>query len=288
MNLTDRIYLAVHVALTALVCARYEHIAHWPWYVTWNALAVAAIVCLAHKQHDGGFWEFAHDWLPAVFFLTVFEQVSFLSLALRGGWQNPQVIAWEAALFAVPPAEWLHRFSSPWFAELMEFGYLSFYPLYPAIGGALWAWRRQARYAGAFRRLTDALSVGYVVCYVLYLLFPTRSPSHNAGIDVAAPPPSGGPFHWLVRWVQGTAGVHGNAFPSAHLMLAFAVLVFVFRYFPRFAPWLLFCVLLMGAGAVYDGYHYAVDVVAGGLLGAAVAGMFVGRSGTSLQVTRSP
>ena len=85
--------------------------------------------------------------------------------------------------------------------------------------------------------------------------------------------------------MQGTAGVHGNAFPSAHLMLAFAVLVFVFRYFPRFAPWLLFCVLLMGAGAVYDGYHYAVDVVAGALLGMAVAGMFVGSNSKRLAIS---
>jgi len=285
MNLTDRIYLAVHLALTMLVCARYEYVAHWPWYVAWNVLAIAAIVCLAHKQHDGPFWEFAHNWLPAIFFITVFEQVSFLSLTLRGAWQNPQVIAWEAALFAVPPYEWLHRYSWPWFTELMEFGYLSFYPLYPAVGGALWAWRRHARYAGAFRRLTDALSVGYVVCYAMYLLLPTRSPSHNAGIDMVASPQSGGPFHWLVRLVQGTAGMHGNAFPSAHLMLAFAVLVFVFRYLPRLAPWLLLCVLLMGAGAVYDGYHYAVDVVAGALLGMAVAGMFVGSNSKRLAIS---
>ena len=50
-------------------------------------------------------------------------------------------------------------------------------------------------------------------------------------------------------------------------MLAFTVLVFVVRYFPRYAPWLLLGVLLMCAGAVYDGYHYAVDVIAGAVSG---------------------
>ena len=77
------------------------------------------------------------------------------------------------------------------------------------------------------------------------------------------PPADGGPFHSLVRLIQGHAGVHGNAFPSAHIMLAFAVLVFTFRYLPRLAPWLLICVLLMSVGAVYDGYHYALDVARG-------------------------
>ena len=279
MNLTDRIYLAVHLALTVLVCARYMHVAGWPWYVAWNALAIAAIMFLARKQYDGPLWEFVHDWLPVIFFITVFEEVSFLSLALRGAWQNPHLIALESALFPVALAQWLHRYSALWFTELLEFGYFSFYPLYPAVAGTLWAWRHRARYNNAFRRMTDGLSVGYAVCYATYLLFPTRSPSHNVGQAAAALPAAeaGGPFHFLVGLIQGTAGVHGNAFPSGHIMLAFVALVFVFRYFPRLAPWLLLCNLLMCVGAVYDGYHYSVDVVAGALLGTAAGALFVGR-----------
>ncbi|HVP55391.1 MAG TPA: phosphatase PAP2 family protein [Candidatus Eisenbacteria bacterium] len=267
MNLTDRIYVAVHIALSVLVCARYAEVAHGWRYLVWNAIAIAAIVFLSRNRHDGTGWEFVHDWLPLVFFITVFEEVSYLSLSLRGTWQNPWLVAWESALFALPPGEWLRSCTSPWFRELLEFGYFSFYPLYPAAAGVLWAWRGRPKFAGAFRRLTDSLSVGYVVCYALYLLFPTRSPSHNVGLNAIASTQSGGPFHRMVRMIQGSAGVHGNAFPSAHIMLAFAVLVFAFRYFRRVAPWILLCNFLMCLGAVYDGYHYAVDVVAGAMLG---------------------
>ena len=281
MNLADRIYLAVHAALTVLVCVRYDVVRHWWWYVAWNIVAITAIVLTSRKQHNGTLWEFVHDWLPAMYFITVFEQVSFLSLALRGTWQNPLLVAWESALFAVPPAEWLLRFSAPWFTELLEFGYVSFYPLYPAIAGVLWAWRRHLRFNGAFRRLTDSLSVGNAICYATYLLFPTQSPSHNVGLDAAAAAQSRGPFHFLVRFIQGSAGVHGNAFPSNHIMLAFVVLVFVFRYFPRIALPLLVCIILMCAGAVYDGYHYALDVVAGALLGIVVGALFVRKEATS-------
>jgi membrane-associated phospholipid phosphatase len=281
-NLTDRIYLAVHLALTVVVCVRYPHVAHWPRYVAWNLVAAAAILVLARKQGDGPLWEFAHDWLPAIFFITVFEQVSFLSLALRGAWQNPYLVAWESALFPVPPAEWLHRYSARWFTELLAFGYLSFYPLYPAAAAVLWWRRRRTRFAGGFRRLTDALGVGYVVCYAVYLLFPTRSPSHNVG-QAAAPagPQPGGPLHSLVGLVQGHGGVVGNAFPSAHVMLAVTVVVFVTRYFPRVAPWLLFCILLMCVAAVYDGYHYPVDIAAGAVLGVAAGAAFLPGRATS-------
>ena len=263
------------------MCARYSSVPHWPRYVAWNLIAMAAILVFARKQRDSWLWEFVHNWLPAIFFFTVFEEVSFLSLALRGAWQNPYLVAWESALFAVPPAEWLRHFSTPWFSELLEFGYLSFYPLYPVVAGLLWLRRRQSGYAGGFRHLTDGLGVGYAVCYAAYLLFPTRSPSHNLepAASVAVAPPDGF-FHSVVAWLQSNAGVHGNAFPSAHIMLAFTVLVFVVRYFPRLAPWVLICVLLMCAGAVYDGYHYAVDVIGGAAVGMAVGVGFVGRGVT--------
>src|SRR5271157_5390055 len=180
MNLTNRIYVAVHFALTVLVCVRYQRVEHWPWYVVWNPCAIAVILLFARKQGDGRGWEFAHDWLPAFFFITVFEEVSFLSLSIRNGWQNTHLIAFESLLFTVPPTLWLHEHASSWLVEFMEFGYFAFYPLYPVFGGMFWAWRNRPRFAGAFRKLTDALSVGYVLCYATYLVFPTQSPANRS------------------------------------------------------------------------------------------------------------
>ena len=274
MNLTDRIYVGVHFALTVLVCVRDQRIEHWLLYVAWNLVAIALIFLLARRQFAGLGWEFAHDWLPALLFITVFEEVSYLSLSLRGGWQNAHVVGFESLFFAVPPAIWLHQRASGWVVELFEFGYFAFYPLYPVFGGMFWGWRRRPRFAGAFRRLTDALSIGYVVCYTTYLLLPTQSPANLLGVQQIASPDRG-PFQVAVQLIQNNGGVHGNAFPSAHIMLAFVVLMFVFRFLPRIAPWVLLSNLLMCFGAVYDGYHYASDVAAGALIGIAVGLVFV-------------
>jgi len=241
----------------------------------WNALAIVAIVELARMGRRGPAWEFAHDWLPLVFFVSVFEEVSFLALTIRGGWQNQSLIALESSLFSVAPTLWLRQHLAPRFAELLEFGYFTFYPLYPIVGGVLWAWRDRSRYTGGFRRLTDSLSVGYISCYLVYLLYPIRSPLHNASFAGQNAASSGGVFHAVVGMIQGRAGVHGNAFPSAHIMLAFVVLVVVFRNLPRMTPPVSACVLLMCIGAVYDGYHYAIDVIAGALVGLAVAVAFM-------------
>jgi len=266
MNLTDRIYVAVHLLLTLLVCARHERVPHWPAYVIWNVIAVVAIVLLARKRAHGQGWEFAHDWLPLLFFTTAFEETSFLSLTVRGGWQNGYILAFEAWLFPASPMEWMHARIRDWLVEFLDFGYFAFYPLYPVVGGMLWAWRERPAFRGAFRGLTDTLSIGYVLCYTTYLLFPTQSPANRAGVQQVGSTHAG-VFQHLVRAIQNHAGVHGNAFPSAHIMLAFVVLWFAYRFLPRLAPWLLFPVLLMCVGAVYDGYHYASDVIAGAAIG---------------------
>jgi membrane-associated phospholipid phosphatase len=274
MNLTDLIYVVVHVVLTALLCVRHDRVEHWPGYVLWNVCAIAAIVVLARKQGDGRGWRFAHDWLPALLFITAFEEVSFMALAIRAGWQNEYLIAFESRLFPVPPMEWMHQHATDWLVEFLEFGYFAFYPLYPVVGGLFWAWSGRPPFAGAYRRLTDALSVGYVICYATYLLFPTRSPANLAGVQqIGSAHP--GLFQHLVRGIQNNAGVHGNAFPSAHIMLAFVVLIFAYRYPSKVGPWLLFPILLMCVGAVYDGYHYASDVVAGAMVGTVVAMVFL-------------
>jgi membrane-associated phospholipid phosphatase len=269
MNLSDRIYVAVHLGLALLVCVRRDHVPHWGGYLVWNLISMAVILLLARKQHDGQAWQFAHDWLPALFFITVFEQVSFLSLAVRGNWQNRHLIDFESRAFGGAPMEWLHSHASSWVVEFLEFGYFAFYPLYPVIAGLFWGWRKRTPFRGAFRCLTDTLSVGYALCFTVYLLVPIQSPANRVGVQQIGSA-HGGIFQHLVRAIQNSAGVHGNAFPSAHIMLAFVVLMFTYRYLPRIAPWLLFPILLMCVGAVYDGYHYASDVMAGAAIGIAL------------------
>ena len=195
----------MHVALTVLVCARYQRVEHWPLYVVWNLCAIAAILLLTRKRRQAGVWEFAHDWLPAIFFISVFEEISYLSLSLRGDWQSGHIVAFESLWFAVPPALWMHQRAAPWLVQFLEFGYFAFYPLYPVVGGLLWAWRARQPFTNAFRRLTDALSVGYLICYATYLLFPTRSPANSVGVQQFGGG-QGGLFQTLVQLIQNHAG----------------------------------------------------------------------------------
>ena len=112
----------------------------------------------------------------------------------------------------------------PLVAELFQVGYLSYFLLLVIVAGVF---RRRGREA-PFRGVIAASVLAYLFCYVVFLAWPMEGPVHTLR-HLAGPPPAGGPFHALVLLVQ-RAGVHGNAFPSAHVAGALPPLVFAWRY----------------------------------------------------------
>lgn len=275
LNFTDVLYTGWFLALTAVILARHSRVEHWPKYVLFNIGCIAAILLLARLRDASRAWRFAHDWYPLLLFILAFEEVAPLSLMLRGTWQDAHLIALESRFFAVPPSVWLNEFASPWLTELFEIGYFGFYGMFVAVAAVLYARaHRQGESEAArreamdtFRRLFDAAVLAYVVCYVIYIAFPTESPAHTLhpqhNLEMG-----GGPFHWAVLMIQRHGGVHGNAFPSGHIMLSTVATIFAFRYARQLAPWFAVLLALMCVGAVYDRYHYVSDVVAGAALGA--------------------
>jgi membrane-associated phospholipid phosphatase len=133
------------------------------------------------------------------------------------------------------------------------------------VAGVLYSREDKAPFYGVMA----ATVLGYITCYVIFLIFPTEGPAHTLRHLHTQPLPDG-PLHSLVAFTQ-RAGTHGNAFPSAHAVGAVVPVIFAWRYVPKLVPWLLPLLVLMCAGAVYDRYHYASDMVGGVLIGVAAA-----------------
>ena len=272
-NATDWTFIAWYLLLTIALLKHNRAISTSA--VALNLLIPATILVLVGFSNHGRWWRLAHDWYPTLVFIAAFEETARLSLTFVSRWQDALILRAEAAIFPVPPTVWLGRIHSFWIAELLEFGYFTFYWIMFVVGGVLyesvWTAKSSAEANHArqpFRIWMDATVLGYIVCYVVYLLFPTEGPAHTLPWELSST--STGPFRWLVQLVQLHAGVHGNAFPSGHIMASIVALLAAGKWKSRLARWLAFPVLLMCVGAVYDGYHYASDIVVGALLGAAV------------------
>jgi membrane-associated phospholipid phosphatase len=262
-NLTDRLYLLYFFLASAGLLLRPGRVSNWLFWLIVNILCLVVLGFFVRNRQHSPRWKFLHNWYPLIMFIVCFEEASHLSFLLRDGWQDHYLLRFEAWLFPVPPTVWLGRLGSPALTELMELGYFSYFVLFMIVGGVLYA--RKDKHA--YRQAMDATVLGYLICYAAFVLFPTEGPAYTLAAQHDFQLPGGGPFDWVVTLIQKNAGVHGNAFPSAHVAGGVVALIFAWRYAPKIGFLITPLVILLCLGAVYDRYHYLSDVVAGVVVG---------------------
>ncbi len=266
LNTVDRLYFAWYLALSVAVAMERAQVSAWTGLLALHGAVLLIIGLLAWGAPRDRAARFFHNWYPLAVFIVAFEEVARLSLVFVHHWQDAYILRWEAGLFPTPPTVWFSQHASPWLTELLNLGYFGYFVLLMIVGGALYP-REDKR---PFRQVMTASVLSYMFCYVVFLAFPTEGPAHTLA-PLHGASLHGGPFHWAVLLIQKFAGVHGNAFPSSHVAAAVVSLVFAWRYLPRLGAVLTPVVLLLCAGAVYDRYHYFLDVVAGLMVGVLVA-----------------
>jgi membrane-associated phospholipid phosphatase len=272
-NFADRAYLVYFAVVSGLILVRWRHVPGAATLLLVNAVCIAIIFALVQLAPRSPNWAFLHDWYPVAMPIVTFEQVSRLSLTLRSGWQDHYILNLESHLFPIPPTVWLGQHATGWTTELVEIGYFSYFVLLMIVAGTLYV-RADRR---PFRQTMDASVLSYLLCYVVFILFPTEGPAHTLAAKYQFALPGGGPFHWVVLLIQKHAGVHGNAFPSAHVAGGLVAVIAAWRFAPKLGAALTPLMILLCVGAVYDRYHYASDVVAGLVFGAVPAWIMLRR-----------
>ncbi len=147
----------------------------------------------------------------------------------------------------------------------------------PGVGFGLYFTRRRQ-----FFQYITMITFVFFVCYLIYILLPVLGPhAHErlaaAGQDALLPPRvvpghlRRGFFFQLMQFIYRTfEPSSGAAFPSSHVAVAVAAVTYTWRYL-KSVRWLhAVVVVLLAVSTVYCGYHYAVDIFAGALVGAAL------------------
>ena len=261
-NLTDRLYLAYFAGLAVAIVLLRHRVPGWAGYVLLHAMVIGLILALVFLSKR---FPHAHAWYPLLLPIIAFPEAALLRDLFVENWRDPYLLAIEAAVFPQPPTVWLGRFRSTLLSEVLQAGYLSYFLFLPTVAAVLYFREDKA----PFFAVMAATVLGYLACYVIFLVFPTEGPAHTLRHLHTQPLP-GGPLRSTVEFVQ-RAGTHGNAFPSAHAVGAVVPVIFAWRYAPKLMPWMLPLLGLMCVGAVYDRYHYASDMIGGVLIGAGAA-----------------
>lgn len=207
------------------------------------------------------------DWYPLLVLPALYTELAVLNRSVWGGrYFDATVMGWEEMLFGGQPAATLAT-ALPFLpvSELLHTAYLSYYaiiylpPLYLYLRGD----------REGFRGLLLPLVATFAAHYVFFVYFPVQGPRY------IFPPPGGGlevgPVYGLTHQILEAGSSQGSAFPSSHVGVSVAQAVSAFRYLPRAAPWIAVATLGLAVGAVYGGFHYAIDIVAGAALGGVVA-----------------
>jgi membrane-associated phospholipid phosphatase len=183
----------------------------------------------------------------------------------------------EARLFRGQPSMFLsERF--PWvgLSEALHACYLGLYLLIPLPAVLLLTQRREREAA----RAVFALSLCLFFLMLFWIWLPVTSPLYR--YPLIHGPQASGFFFRLAHRVSRQGGVLGAAFPSGHAALASLALLICWRWI-RKAFWIVLGPTFgLLAATVYCRYHFALDTLAGILVGAAAYLLLVGRRRASV------
>ncbi len=152
-------------------------------------------------------------------------------------------------------------------SEVLHAAYLSYYAIIVVPPLVLYLSHRREE----FERTVAGLITTFALCFVIFIAFPVAGPRY-----AWSPPPGifDGPVRRVATRLLEAGSSRGTAFPSSHVAVAVAQSVMAFRWSRRFGIGIGLTTVLLALGAVYGGFHYAVDAVAGGLIGGAVGTVF--------------
>ncbi|HEX9887110.1 MAG TPA: phosphatase PAP2 family protein [Longimicrobiales bacterium] len=243
-----------------------------------HVVVTAAVVAWARGWQAGtGPGQALAAWVPLLLLPLLYAELPALMAGLHGDpvtYGDAIIASVELALFGAEPAyAWAGAWPWRWLSEPLHLCYLLFYPLIYVPPLMLWLGKmgpggRDERRA-AFGEVVLALTLAWAACYAVMIVFPVQGPRY-LGVPEGVPE---GPVRGLVLAILESGSSRGAAFPSSHVAISVAQVVATFRWQRRLAWILAFVTVGLTAGAVYGGFHYAVDAVAGAVVGAGCAAL---------------
>ena len=200
------------------------------------------------------------DWTPLLVGPFLYVQLRWVIAWLGMPHQDALVMGWEKAFFPSDPSATLApRFADVGLSEALHAAYLSYYALIYLPPLALYLRGRRERFAYTVL----ALTVAYGVCFIIFALFPVDGPRFLRG-PAAAPP---GSMRSLALALLEAGSSRGTAFPSSHVAASVVASLCALRFQPLAGIVVAILTAGLAVGAVYGGFHYGVDVLAGLMIG---------------------
>jgi len=254
--------LAGYLALTAVPILRQgfaggAHAAVACVHMTTLA-AVLAALALADERRSLG------SWMSLILWPALYAEIPLVITGLGTSFHDGVVQSWELAVFHGQPAQTLaSQLPSKSISELLHLAYLTYYPLIYLPPLTLSFRGRKTD----FDETVLAVTAVWLACLAAFAVYPVAGPRYLVGEPPGVPQ---GPARAFAVWLLERGSSRGTAFPSSHVAVSVVQSLMALRFQRRVGIAASVATVLLAIGAVYGGFHYAVDVIAGAFLGVLV------------------
>jgi membrane-associated phospholipid phosphatase len=167
----------------------------------------------------------------------------------------------EGLLFGTQPSlEFSVALHNNFFADLMYFGYFSYYLLILCVPAFIFF--STGRETG--QRFAFIIISSFLIYYFIFILFPVAGPQFYYR-DFPGQLPKGYIFSRIMRTIQAAGEGETAAFPSSHISICLMLLWGSFRYARRLLPYIIPAAIILMFSTVYLRAHYVIDIMAGAL-----------------------
>lgn len=203
------------------------------------------------------------NWIPFAALPVMYWGFPWAAVPADRAMHDPLVAGWDRALFGSDVSVTLAgMLPSPIVSEVLHLSYLLYYAtiyLPP-----LMMHRRRAD--AALGRTAFAFAIAMVASFVAFNVFPVEGPRYLGRVPPGVPE---GFFRSICLFFLEGGSSRGTAFPSSHLAIAGVQALSSYAWSRSLGKSLMAVAGLLGIGAVYGGFHYGVDMLAGALVAGA-------------------
>ena len=229
----------------------------------WPVLLVAhigiATLLLFGDRFPARIPQIIQDWYLLALVPMLYTELAVLNVSVHNGrYFDDIIIRWEERIFGGQPSQDLAAaFPNLFLSEFLHFSYIAYYFIIYGPFVYLYLKGRRADH----QRATFTVMLAFFAHYVFFIYFPVQGPRYlyaaPAG-EIAT-----GTFYNLAHQILEAGSARGAAFPSSHVGVSFAQTAMTFVLLKRWSPFLVVLSTGLAVGAVYGGFHYATDAVAG-------------------------
>ena len=274
LNATDRITILYNFILVIFIFIFRVKIADYATHLAFNLSVILLILFLSFGRRSRLAVGWVSLWYPLGLYALFYYETGFINRVIVPQFMDDFFMNLDVRIFGKFPGFFLRgNPGNAFLDEFFHFFYFSFYLIIPLTGIFLYG-----KDVKLFESFVFQLSSLFYVCYFFFIILPVEGPIalrneyfHQEGLFRI-------PVDFIYRGENP-----GAAFPSSHVAAVFLVAWWGSTHFKRMKIFYWLTFLFLSISTVYCMFHYAVDVIAGLLLGlfAIITFNWVGRKALS-------